>query len=66
MLPTSSPILCVKATVHAGKGSFKNEESFSYCCLTWSSNLLREQALKSYIVCHHNMTDSFAYILNGI
>ena len=66
MLPTSTPISCVEANVQTGKGSVKNETSFSFCCLTWSSSLLREQALKSYIICHHNMAFSVAYILNGI
>ena len=66
MLPTLTPISCTEANVQPGKGSVKNEKSFSYCCLTWSSNLLREQALKSYIICHHNMTYSVAYMFNGI
>lgn len=66
MLPTSSPISCVEANVQPRKGSFKNEKSFSYGWLPWSSNLLGEQALKSYIICHQNMTYSVAYILNRI
>ena len=66
MLPTSFPISCVKANVHSGIGPVKTEKSFSYCCPTCLHNLLREQALKSYNICHQNMMDSVAYMLDGI